>query len=152
FFSEDRLCSADNALRLCNAKRSERVEIAFRHLFSDGDVLAKFEIGFLLRDIKRAADLKREAVSSRLAQLLRRRVLIGQSAAVREVSLANAGKSLATFYCKATTHRPRGVKGYWSKLMGVIASHDGSSCFAGQPFVSVNAASLSAKKPESGRV
>src|SRR5579862_463969 len=74
FFSEDRLCIAKNAIRLATPAIShiQAPDIAFRHLFADGDLVAKIEIGFVLPATNPKRQLKRDALSTIIAQLLKR--------------------------------------------------------------------------------
>jgi hypothetical protein len=155
FFSEDRICNADNALRLSSRKKKPGTfasQISFRHLFSDGDGVVKFEIGFFFRGIKAAMPLKRNFLSTLLADLLAQKAFIGQPDHLQETLLVNSGRHLASLYCKATTHRPTGLKASWSRLKGTFRTQNDAVCFAGQVLVSVNIALPSARKPSFGRV
>ena len=151
FFSEERLCDANKALRLVGTPHTDRdiPVISFRRLFADGHFVVKFEIGFELHQVNSARQLNRQIFSTILAQLLKRKVIVGQSC---DTTLVNAGKPLANFYCKATTYRPTGLKRLWSRLKAAIETRGTSSCFAGQPFVSLDIASRLALNPQHGRV
>jgi TIR domain len=153
FFAEDRLCTADLALRIAPTAKTygSEAHVAFRHLFADGDVVVKLEVGFAFHHIRRMTQLRKRPLSVLLDTLLRREVVVGPTSDASTLPLANAGKQIAALYAKATTHRPKGLKASLLKLTKGFGTRDAASCFSGQPLVSINLALPDVRRPMPGR-
>jgi hypothetical protein len=133
FFSEDRVCNAENALRFASVNMRGAPLVVFRRLFADGDVLVKFEVGFSCRTI--SGDLHKVSLSSLLTDVLATRVLVGPLKHMYEGPLANAGKPIAQLYYNSSTYRTRSSA--MSFFAQAIFRLERMSCSPSQPLIIV---------------